>query len=153
MIDEFENMLPEKVSRKVRSRTESNPRTLLQLKSLMDIQDIAFVLAVRKSTWDSWQESLLPVLDNKDVKVINFRPLNVTSTEELIKQRMDLRQNHSKSIEFSPEAIKDIVTLSNGIPRNIVKLAREALRIAILNDKEYVKKEDVIYNDIKNITI
>ncbi len=146
MIDEFENMLPENTPR-LRPRTESNPRTLLQLKSMMEIQDIAFVFAIRKATWDSWQEKLLPVLDNKDIEVINLERLNELSTAELIMERMNLKKNGWRDIEFSNEAIKEIVTLSDGIPRNIVKHAREALRIAVLNDKYQVEKVDVLSND------
>jgi type II secretory pathway predicted ATPase ExeA len=57
---------------------------------------------------------------------------------------MNLGKNPTNNIEFTAEAIADIVKLSDGIPRNIVKLAREALRTAILNDREFVKKEYVI---------
>jgi hypothetical protein len=143
MIDEFENMLPEKTAQKIVTKVESNPRTLLQLKSMMDIQDLAFVIAIRKN-WDSWHESLIPLLDGIDTDVIKLDSFDETNTKSLIEQRMSLRETPSKMIEFTQAAIKVILDLSKGIPRNIIRYAREALRIAILNEKEYVESKDVI---------
>jgi sugar-specific transcriptional regulator TrmB/Cdc6-like AAA superfamily ATPase len=141
MIDEFENMLPEKL---ISGRPDSEPRTLLQLKLMMDIQDLAFVIATRKQTWSEWKDLLSSVLSNKETQVIELDSFNERNAMDLINQRLEMKKDSTRSVKISAEAIKSIVALSSGNPRHIIRYAREALRRAILSDKEHILKEDII---------
>lgn len=142
MIDEFENMLPEQ-TRLQRETKEREPRTLIQLKSLMQIKDIAFVFTIRKQTWINWRDSLSEIVNSKEIREIELQKFDENDTKGLINERMKMQDKTNKTIEFSEDAIKKIVLNSEGIPREIIKNSREALRKAILKDKDYVSKEDV----------
>ena len=60
--------------------------------------------------------------------VLELDSLDETNAMNLINQRLGMKQDYSRSISITAEAIKSIFALTNGNSRNIIRYARGNLK-------------------------
>jgi hypothetical protein len=70
--------------------------------------------------------SSLPIINLHVIELDLFDETN--AMVDLINQQLGTKQDYSRSISISAEAIKSIFALTNGNSRNIIRYVREALK-------------------------
>lgn len=128
LIDEAQKLIPESLEiLRALLNYESHEQKLLQL-ILMGQAELLPKLTRSKNFWD--RVSLKQVL----------RPLTVIETEKLIQFRLERAGWIGPGHLFSSEACQLIYQISRGYPRQMTRLAHDALEFAMMKDKPRVDR-------------
>jgi chromosomal replication initiation ATPase DnaA len=132
MIDDFENTLPTEF-------TAITPRSILQLTELIRLENMGIVLAMRERSWETWNKEIrrrIPKVGRYGlIKLKKFGP---DETRELLRYRVEEKDEQSikEPPQFDQTVSMKICESGQGVPRQIITIAREVFRIAILESKK-----------------
>jgi DNA-binding MarR family transcriptional regulator len=132
LIDDFENTLP------ADSGTLS-PRSILQLTELAKLENIGIIVAMREKSWEIWNKEIrnrLPRVGR--ISVIKLGKLGSKETCDLLEYRVSEKDTETRKEppHFDLCVSEKICEKGNGVPRQIISIAREVFRIAILENKK-----------------
>jgi DNA-binding MarR family transcriptional regulator len=132
MIDDFENTLPTE-------ETSITPRSVLQLGDLAKLENIGFTVAVREEYWKIWHTEIKRRLTKvTKTDIVALTTFTDKETLELIEQRLsEYKEPEAKKLPtFSLSVVTQICKAANGVPRNIVAIAREVFRLSVSGERE-----------------
>ncbi len=132
MIDDFENTLPSEAA-------QLTPRSILQLTDLSRLENMGIVVAMREKSWDMWNKEIrnrIPRVGR--ISMIKLGKLGPSETCELLKYRVDEKDIETKidPPQFDLAVSTKICEKGQGVPRQIISIAREVFRIAVLEHKK-----------------
>ncbi|MEM2672652.1 MAG: ATP-binding protein [Candidatus Hadarchaeales archaeon] len=112
------------------------------IRALADLRNVTWVLNGRKEQILNYLQEYVPSLLSRKRYMLEMKPLSLEEVRELLLLRMAWArgENNPKGdplFPFTPSSIRKIYRLSRGIPREVLRLASEAVYSAI--EKEAFK--------------
>ncbi|MCQ8898157.1 MAG: ATP-binding protein [Hadesarchaea archaeon] len=106
------------------------------IRALADLRNISWVLNGRKDQILAYLQEHVPSLLSRKRYMLEMKPLSLEEVQELILLRMAWARGESQPREnsllpFTPASLRRIHRLSGGVPREVLKLASEAVYSAI----------------------
>lgn len=118
------------------------------VRAIADLEGIVWVLNGQEGELIEFVEENAPALLNRRRYSLNLKPMSFEEVKELLIYRMEWARKGdytNRSIKpFTEEAVKEIHEETNGVPREVLKLAGDAIYNAIKADAEEISK-DLIY--------
>ncbi|TDA33478.1 MAG: hypothetical protein DSO02_02295 [Hadesarchaea archaeon] len=106
------------------------------IRALADLRNVTWVLNGRKEQILNYLREYVPSLLSRKRYMLEMKPLSLEEVRELLLLRMAWArgENNPKGdplLPFTPSSIRKIYRLSRGIPREVLRLASEAVYSAI----------------------
>ena len=139
LFDELENAIPYRyyTTPAVRQRIEEEPLALRQLREILQYsygERIGFVIAFR--------QEVLPIV-GQSLRMTNLRPflrepkqLSLKDIRELILHRY--KTWSAKEIRFSDACLREVIKITEGVTRDIIKYCRELYGYALRKDHKRI---------------
>jgi|YelNatPaOPRAMG01_1025707.scaffolds.fasta_scaffold08514_9 general secretion pathway protein A len=106
------------------------------IRALADLRNISWVLNGRRDQILGYLQEHVPSLLSRKRYMLEMKPLSLREVQELILLRMAWAKGETRSkgnslLPFTPASLRRIHQLSRGVPREVLKLASEAVYSAI----------------------
>ncbi len=115
---------------------ELDARVAEMIRALADLRNVSWVLNGRKEQILEYLREHVPSLLSRRRYMLEMRPLSLEEVRELLVRRMAWARGNSPArgdplLPFTPSSLRKIHRLSGGIPREVLKLASEAVYAAV----------------------
>jgi Cdc6-like AAA superfamily ATPase len=129
-IDEFENVL---------STSHESTTAFLQLRSLMETAHVGYVVAMRREFWESSAKQDERVFSTLRPYVrLELERFTARTVRELLRKRLEMFGGNKSTVAFSDGAVQEITLAAKGIPREVIRYARDAFRLGLVGGNDQI---------------